>query len=81
MQMLMEPLKKVTEEGKTEMVDDEAMLKRINLKNTISEKSEALLESINQLRAKVFIGEAEQEMADKKIRIMRPEDRLKKKLA
>lgn len=81
MQLLMEPLKKVTEEGTTLEVDDEAMLKRINLKNTISEKSDKLLESIMELRKKLFTGEEEQHMAQEKIRIMRPEERLKKKSA
>jgi hypothetical protein len=81
MQLLMEPLKKVTEDGATLEVDDEAMLKRINLKNTISEKSDKLLESITELRSKLFTGEKEQHMAQEKMRIMRPEERLKKKSA
>lgn len=77
-QILMEPLKKVLEDGKTQEVDDEQMLKRINLKNTISEKSETLLESINLLRSKIFTGEQEHKMAEEKIRALSLEQRLQK---
>jgi hypothetical protein len=77
MQMLMEPLKKTTDDGKTiEDVDEERMMKRINLKNTISEKSETLLISINELRTKIWKGTVEQKVAEAKIKSQRMEDRL-----
>ncbi len=79
MQILMEPLKKIAEDGNTEAVDDEVMLKRTNLKDAISQKCEKLLERINSRRLLIFKGEQESKMADERIRITRPEDRLKKK--
>lgn len=81
MQLLMEPLKKITEDGKTEEIDEEAMMKRTNLKDTISKNCEKLLERINARRLSIFKGESESEMAAEKIRIMRPEERLRKQSA
>ncbi len=81
MQLLMEPLKKITEDGKTEEIDEEAMMKRTNLKDTISKNCEKLLERINARRISIFKGLAESDMAADKIRVMRPEERLRKKSA
>jgi hypothetical protein len=77
-QILMEPLKKITEDGKTEEIDEEAMMKRTNLKDTISRNCEKLLERLNTRRLSIFKGEAESKMAAEKIRSLRPEQRLKK---
>jgi hypothetical protein len=79
MQLLMEPLKKISEEGKTLEIDDEAMMKRTNMKNTVSKNCKELLERINEGRMLIYKGEEEADKASEKIRIMRPEERLKKK--
>jgi len=70
-QRLMEPLAKTTN------TDDD--LKDLELKTKISEKSEDLLDRIKTRYRDLFKGEAEQEVAKFKIRLMRPEERLKKK--
>ena len=73
MQQLMEPLKPV------QGGDTESYLKEQNLKNTISEKAEELLDRINNLRADIFKDAETSKMADNIIKFQRPEDRLKKK--
>lgn len=67
-QRLIEPLSKH---------DTDTDLKDLELKTKISEKSETLLERINQRYKAIFKGEEESEMAGQKIRLMRPEERLK----
>lgn len=68
MQKLMEPLKGT---------DDDSSLKEVNLKNTISEKSEHLLERIEKLYLQIFKEQAVIEIASGRIRAQRPEERLK----
>ena len=58
--------------------DSDSELKDLELKTKISEKSEQLLERIKSRRAKLFGGKEEQEAAGK-IRMLRPEERLKGK--
>lgn len=70
MQQLMEPLKVAKDE-------DDNLLKDINLKNTISEKSESLLQRIDNLYKEIYKDIDVIEMAGEKIRLMRPEMRLK----
>lgn len=77
-QIQMEPLDRGT--GKN-AIDDETILKNMNLKTTMSLKSEEVLERINKLMAKVYRTDEEQEMASKIIRMKRPEERIKKKIA
>lgn len=62
-------------------IDDEALLKSVNLKTTISDKAEVLLEGIDRLYKQIFIGEEEIEMATTMMKIITPEQRLKKKSA
>lgn len=62
----------------TEKADEESILKAINLKNTISAKSEELLERINRTFEKIYNYKDEIEMAKQQLRIMRPEERVKK---
>jgi hypothetical protein len=69
MQKMMQPLKGT---------DDDSCLKEVNLKNTISEKSEDLLQRIEHLKVKIFKEEAIQRLASDKIRTLRHEERLKK---
>lgn len=68
MQKLMQPLKGT---------DDDSSLKEVNLKNTISEKSEQLLERIEKLYLQIFKDQAIIDVASEKIRMKRPEERLK----
>jgi len=62
----------------TEKADEESILKAINLKNTISAKSEELLDRINRTFEKIYNYKDEIEMAKQQLRIMRPEERVKK---
>lgn len=61
-----------------EDIDPESTLKAINLKNTISAKSEELLERINRTFEKIYNYKDEIELAKQQLRIMRPEERVKK---
>lgn len=70
-QRLMEPL------AQTQNTDSD--LKDLDLKTKISEKSESLLERMKLRYSKIFKGDHEQEFAIQKIRLMRPEERIKKK--
>jgi hypothetical protein len=72
-QRLMEPLAQTT--------NTDSDLKDLDLKTKISEKSESLLERIKMRYRSIFKGESEQEIGAQKIRLMRPEERLKKKTA
>ncbi len=59
--------------------DDELALKNLNLKTTMSQKSEELLDRINKLAREVFQGEEEMKMAEDRIRkLPTAEQRLKK---
>lgn len=58
--------------------DSDSELKDLDLKTKISEKSEQLLERIKVRRAKLFGGKDEQEAAAK-VRMQRPEERLRNK--
>lgn len=62
----------------TDKADEESILKSINLKNTISAKSEELLERINRTFEKIYNHKDEIEMAKQQLRIMRPEERVKR---
>lgn len=81
-QRLMKPLSSSYKDnnGKSSDVDidDESMLKSINLKNTISEKSDALLERIEKQYKEVFLDKEEIDMAIKEIKHISPESRIKK---
>lgn len=57
----------------------DAELKDLDLKTKISEKAEQLLERIVLRRKKIFKGEEEDKMAEDKIRILSPEQRLKQR--
>jgi len=57
----------------------DAELKDLDLKTKISEKAEQLLERIVLRRNKIFKGDAEDKMAEDKIRILSPEQRLKQR--
>jgi hypothetical protein len=62
--------------------DDELALKNLNLKTTMSAKSEELLDRINKLAKEIFQGDAEMKMAEDKIRkLPTAESRLKQKQA
>lgn len=61
--------------------DEDEINKDLDLKTKMSEKAKGLLERINERRLLIFMGESESKMAEEKIRIMRPEDRLKKRSA
>jgi hypothetical protein len=65
----------------TESLDDDQILKNLNLKNTLSINDEKLLEKINRTYEKIYKTPQEIEMAQEKIRMMRPEERLKKNTA
>lgn len=77
-QIQMEPLDRGT--GKTK-IDDETALKNMNLKTTISAKSEELLQRIKKMYDHIYKGDAEKDMAAEVIRMKRPEERIKKKPA
>ena len=63
-------------------LDDDVMLKNINLKTTMSQKSEELLDRIKRLHKEIYQTSAEIEMAEGKIRKMiSPEARVKQKQA
>jgi hypothetical protein len=74
----MEPLDRGTGSN---LLDDESILKSINLKNTVSAKSEELLERINRTYEKIYNHKDEIEMAKQHLRLMRPEERVKKNSA
>lgn len=74
----MEPLDRGTGSN---LLDDESILKSINLKNTVSAKSEELLERINRTYEKIYNHKDEIEMAKQQLRLMRPEERVKKNSA
>lgn len=57
--------------------DADSVMKDLDLKTKMSEKSKDLLDRIKERYTMIFIGEKEQEMAVEKMRIMRPESRLK----
>lgn len=59
--------------------DGDVVLKDLELKTKMSLQAETLLHRIKERRRSVFKGEKEQHMADEKIRMMRPEERLKEK--
>lgn len=83
-QRLMKPLASSYNSGDKSSdveVDDESMLKSINLKNTISEKSDALLERIEKQYREVFLEKDEIDMAAKEIKMSKPEDRIKRRSA
>lgn len=62
--------------------DDELALKNLNLKTTMSAKSEELLDRINKLAKEIFQGTEEMKMAEDKIRkLPTAENRLKQKQA
>lgn len=62
--------------------DDELALKNLNLKTTMSAKSEELLDRINKLAKEIFQGSEEMKMAEDKIRkLPTAENRLKQKQA
>lgn len=65
----------------TKDTDDDKVLKNIQLKNTLSGNSETLLDRINRGYEKIFGAPEEVDMAKKVVRMMRPEERLKKKQA
>jgi hypothetical protein len=71
MQRQMEPL--VVSE------DKDTVLKDLDLKTKMSEKAQDLLDRIKERIKVVFAGEGEQRIAEQKIRLMRPEDRLRDK--
>ena len=76
---LMKPLTSSYKNGETEIeVDDEALLKAVNLKTTISDKAEELIKGIERLQSEIYIGKEETEAADMK-RLGRLEDRIKNK--
>jgi hypothetical protein len=70
-QKLMKPLKADDD-------DEESCLKEVNLKNTISEKSDSLLERIEKLYKDVFRDTESVSMAVTKVRALTPEAVLKK---
>jgi hypothetical protein len=59
--------------------DKDTVLKDLDLKTKLSEKSDQLLVRIKSRYKDVFGENEEVEMASKKIRLMRPEDRLSSK--
>lgn len=72
----MEPLDRGAGE---KMLDDDQILKNMNLKNTLAVNDEKLLEKIMRTYEKIYKTPAEIEMAQEQIRMMRPEERIKKK--
>jgi hypothetical protein len=70
-QRLMEPL--------AQTANTDSDLKDLDLKTKISEKSESLLDRMTSRYLKIFKGSAEQDFATQKVRLMRPEERIKKK--
>lgn len=66
----MTPLKEGTE-------DDEKMMKNINLKTTISIKANELMERIEGMYRRIYKHEPEMKMAQKHIRMLTPEQRIK----
>jgi hypothetical protein len=78
---LMKPLTSSYKNGDNNVdIDDESMLKAVNLKTTISDKAEALLEGIDRLKRQIYIGDDEIEASDI-IKFTSPEQRLKTKSA
>jgi hypothetical protein len=78
---LMKPLTSSYKNGDNNIdIDDESMLKAVNLKTTISDKAEALLEGIDRLKRQIYLGEDEIEASDV-IKFTSPEQRLKTKSA
>lgn len=73
--MKMEPLQ--LKDGEN-TVDDDRRLKNMNLKNTLSENSEKILDRINRTREKVYKDPEIIEASKDKIRMLKPEERLKK---
>lgn len=63
----------------TENADEEKILKAVNLKTTMSEKSEELLSRINASYLKIFKGQAEIAAAKKKVNWTTLEQRIKKR--
>lgn len=59
--------------------DDEVMLKNINLKTTMSIKSQELLERIDALYRRIYKHEPEMKMAQKQVRMLSPEQRIVRK--
>lgn len=72
----MEPLDRGAGE---KMLDDDQILKNMNLKNTLAVNDEKLLEKIMRTYEKIYKTPAEIEMAQEQLRMMRPEERIKKK--
>lgn len=57
--------------------DDDKMMKNINLKTTISVKANELMERIDALYRRIYKHEPEMKMAQKQIRMLTPEQRIK----
>lgn len=72
----MEPLDRGAGE---KMLDDDQILKNMNLKNTLAVNDEKLMEKIMRTYEKIYKTPAEIEMAQEQLRMMRPEERIKKK--
>jgi hypothetical protein len=64
-----------------DMLDDDQILKNMNLKNTLAVNDEKLLEKIKRTYETIYKTTAEIEMAQEQIRMMRPEERLKRNIA
>ena len=71
----MEPLDRGTGE---KVLDDDQILKNMNLKNSLAVNDEKLLEKIKRTYDSIYKTPAEVAMAQEQIRMMRPEERLKK---
>lgn len=57
--------------------DDDKMMKNINLKTTISVKANELMERIDGMYRRIYKHEPEMKMAQKHIRMLTPEQRIK----
>lgn len=63
-------------EGKD--IDEDMILKNINLKTTISRTADELRERIEKMYTLIYKNEETKDMAEKQVRLMSPEQRLKK---